>query len=239
MLMFFRRIRQRLFSLGQVQRYLIYAVGEIVLVVVGILIALQINNWNEWRKERALERIVLEDIESNINRNLLLINSAISTIENINLSTEVLINVIEDKIPYSDSLSLHLDQGMRSGTFLFKLNSDGYESLQSTGFNIIQNEELKDEILSLYEVTYGYVLTTLQFANSIYDYHAWKDFFYKNSDNLLVPYSQNTLLDKRLFTEIMDIKFLRNDFRNALEESLEPSQKVLHLIESELDKFLR
>ena len=47
MLKFFRRIRQKLIAENKVGKYLIYAIGEIVLVVIGILIALWINNWNE------------------------------------------------------------------------------------------------------------------------------------------------------------------------------------------------
>ena len=52
MLHFFRRIRRDLLANSQFFKYLKYAVGEIVLVVLGILIALQINNWNEWRIEK-------------------------------------------------------------------------------------------------------------------------------------------------------------------------------------------
>ena len=50
MITFFRNIRQKLLAENRISRYLIYALGEIMLVVIGILIALQINNWNEGRK---------------------------------------------------------------------------------------------------------------------------------------------------------------------------------------------
>ena len=50
MIKFFRKIRQRLLTENKFNKYLLYAIGEIVLVVIGILIALQINNWNENRK---------------------------------------------------------------------------------------------------------------------------------------------------------------------------------------------
>mgnify|MGYP001591841413 CR=1 FL=1 len=50
MIKFFRRIRQGLLSENKFSKYLLYAIGEIILVVIGILIALQINNWNEKRK---------------------------------------------------------------------------------------------------------------------------------------------------------------------------------------------
>ena len=47
MISFLRKIRQKLLSQNRVTRYLVYALGEIFLVVIGILIALSINNWNE------------------------------------------------------------------------------------------------------------------------------------------------------------------------------------------------
>ena len=66
MLKLFRRIRQKLLGAGKIRKYLFYAAGEIVLVVIGILIALQINNWNEIRKERILEDDYLRKISLNI-----------------------------------------------------------------------------------------------------------------------------------------------------------------------------
>ncbi|MFD2726683.1 DUF6090 family protein [Hyunsoonleella rubra] len=71
MIKFFRKIRQKLLSENKLKRYLVYAFGEIILVVIGILIALQINNWNEQRKEhqkiaKIYERLIL-DIENDIN----------------------------------------------------------------------------------------------------------------------------------------------------------------------------
>ena len=50
MLRFFRQIRQRLLTDNKFSKYLLYAIGEILLVVIGILIALQVDNWNEQRK---------------------------------------------------------------------------------------------------------------------------------------------------------------------------------------------
>ena len=67
MIKFFRTIRKSLLAEGKTGKYLKYAVGEIILVVIGILIALQINNWNEWRKERVLEINTLVEIEENLN----------------------------------------------------------------------------------------------------------------------------------------------------------------------------
>ena len=62
MIKFFRKIRRNLLSEGKTGKYLKYAFGEIMLVVLGILIALQINNWNEGRKEKNNQRSVLSNL---------------------------------------------------------------------------------------------------------------------------------------------------------------------------------
>lgn len=73
MIKFFRKIRQHLLTENKFSKYLIYAFGEIVLVVIGILIALQINNANEVRKEKILEVKLLKDlvVEMKYNKSLL------------------------------------------------------------------------------------------------------------------------------------------------------------------------
>mgnify|MGYP000005817841 CR=1 FL=1 len=66
MIKFFRKIRQNLLSEGKTGKYFKYAVGEIILVVIGILIALQINNWNEQRKARIYEKELYSRIIMNL-----------------------------------------------------------------------------------------------------------------------------------------------------------------------------
>jgi hypothetical protein len=69
MINFFRKIRKKLADDNKPLKYMRYAIGEIVLVVIGILLALQVNNWNENRKERIKEKQILqsllEDFKSN------------------------------------------------------------------------------------------------------------------------------------------------------------------------------
>jgi len=70
MLRFFRTIRQKLIDSGSVTKYLFYAIGEILLVVIGILIALQVNNWNEESKLRLEEQFLLSELKKEFNINL-------------------------------------------------------------------------------------------------------------------------------------------------------------------------
>ena len=72
MIKFFQRIRRNMLSQNKFTNYIIYAIGEIVLVVIGILIALQINNWNEIKKNKSIESEylleLLEDYEINLKK---------------------------------------------------------------------------------------------------------------------------------------------------------------------------
>ena len=67
MIKFFRHIRKRLLSENRFNKYLLYAIGEIVLVVIGILIALQINNWNESRKLAQSGKEFIKEIYKELN----------------------------------------------------------------------------------------------------------------------------------------------------------------------------
>ena len=70
MLFIFRKLRKSFFLPGKVRSYAAYAIGEIALIVVGILVALQINNWNEGRKERLEERQILLQMQLQVTSNL-------------------------------------------------------------------------------------------------------------------------------------------------------------------------
>ena len=66
MIKFFRKLRQKLLAENKFSKYLLYAIGEIILVVIGILIALQINNANTYRKETHTLHGYLRSIKNNV-----------------------------------------------------------------------------------------------------------------------------------------------------------------------------
>ena len=70
MIPFFRKIRKKMADENRPLKYARYAIGEIVLVVIGILIALQINTWNEERKSRNFEFLTLSELKKNIGYDL-------------------------------------------------------------------------------------------------------------------------------------------------------------------------
>lgn len=83
MIKFFRKIRQRTITENRFSKYLLYAIGEIVLVVVGILIALQINTWNENRINNNKETAIVSDLNQEFQKNKAKLDSTIAYHQNI------------------------------------------------------------------------------------------------------------------------------------------------------------
>ena len=97
MIKFFRKIRQNLLSENRFNKYLIYAIGEIFLVVIGILIALQVNNWNEQRKLENTGREYIQEIYKELKTERSNIDSILSSLSTQYKGTEHVLSVIESE----------------------------------------------------------------------------------------------------------------------------------------------
>ena len=148
MLKFFRKIRFKLLEEGFFKKYLFYAFGEILLVVIGILIAMQINNWNEARKRKMQEIKTLKELRSDLFQNLTDIKSNIIRYEKSKSSSKIILYHIENHLPYSDSLDKHFFNLIPY--VQFTINQTTYENLKSIGFDLISNDSLRASISNLY-----------------------------------------------------------------------------------------
>lgn len=148
MLKFFRKIRRNLLSSGETGKYFQYAFGEILLVVIGILIALQINNWNEQRKLNREMADVLMEVRSNLISDSLNIHQIyINRAEDIRIQS-VVINALEKgNIPY-DSLEYHLGRVLIYRRIA--LIDNGYQLLKKFGLERINNKELRNILVDYY-----------------------------------------------------------------------------------------
>jgi hypothetical protein len=152
MIKFFRHIRQRLLSEGKTGKYFKYAIGEIVLVVIGILIALQINNWNNDNQQKKLEFKYLKEIKNNLTKDLEDIDFNITFNESKLQSNKIVLQYLNGKINYSDSLDFHFSNLFLSTRTMANLSA--YENLKSRGLEIISNDSLRQRITKLYEFDY-------------------------------------------------------------------------------------
>jgi len=129
-------------------KYMRYAIGEIILVVIGILIALQINTWNEERKLKSKERKSLTELRKDLNQNLNDIGINIISLQKCKKSNETIIYHIENKLAYNDSLDYHFS--MLYPFISFTINQTTYETLKQNGFDLISNDSLRNSISNLY-----------------------------------------------------------------------------------------
>ncbi|MEN2281318.1 DUF6090 family protein [Algoriphagus sp. SE2] len=152
MIKFFRKIRQQMLTENKVSKYLVYAIGEIVLVVIGILIALQINNWNESRKSRVVEIELLKTIKTDLDRTLIDLKDDYEYhLESQKYGNRFKRFLLGEKM-LEDSIFLHFSYLSQDRHFF--PNSVGYESFKTSEMNIISNDTLRLEIAELYELTF-------------------------------------------------------------------------------------
>ncbi|SDQ74030.1 DUF6090 family protein [Flagellimonas zhangzhouensis] len=155
MLKFFRKIRQDLLSEGKTKKYLQYAIGEIILVVIGILIALQINNWNENRKDDQMEIEVLREIAENLEEDILSLENDVYLNQGAIKNIHILENALENVETVPDSLKRRFGLVTFSATYTLKWS--GYKNLSNIGFHILANDSIRESITNLYETYYSFI----------------------------------------------------------------------------------
>ncbi len=100
MIKFFRKIRQRLLKENKISKYLLYAIGEIILVVIGILIALSINNWNESRKKTENLNYIYATIIEDLKRDNKEVDTIISEFVMKKITIDNILNGTQDRESY-------------------------------------------------------------------------------------------------------------------------------------------
>jgi len=151
MIKFFRKIRQNLLSEGKTGKYLKYAIGEIVLVVFGILIALQINNWNERRKIQSNQEKYLTLLKTEAENNLKEIRNTKNAVSEMNIKQIVLYNLMNIK---QDTVTeKHLSESLFrivSNLYKFKYENSALSDLKSSGnLKNILNDSLRKYLIAL------------------------------------------------------------------------------------------
>lgn len=132
-----------------------YAIREIILIVVGILIALTINNWNEKRKLYQKETEILREIKVSLNNDLIDIEINKDLHEAGLRSTNILLNHLKQNKAYHDTLDVYFGQDLNASLFLSDDNA--YNSLQNYGREIISNDSLRSKLAILYAHDYAFI----------------------------------------------------------------------------------
>jgi len=158
MINFFRKIRQQLLTENKFSKYFLYAIGEIFLVVIGILIALQINNWNDYRKDRIEEKNLYKTLIRSLNNDLIdvrdksvILDSAISA-QRIFITNNSF-ESISSKYPFSEIRDLVIRVGQTSKSFVPNISIYN-KIMQNNQIDLIQSDALQMQIMALYDRAY-------------------------------------------------------------------------------------
>jgi hypothetical protein len=133
-------------------RYFKYAIGEIFLVVIGILIALQVNQWNNERSNRDKERVILTEMIRNLKMNVDQFSTEIGQQDSIIGTIDVFLDQIKNNTPYHDSLGYRYASIAWSEEFNYA--NSAFETLKTTGLDLISSDALRESIINLFNVRY-------------------------------------------------------------------------------------
>jgi len=248
MIKLFRNIRQKLIAQGKTANpafakasagtYLKYAIGEIVLVVIGILIALQINTWNEDYKNSKRERGYLINLQQDLMADSLRLSELKHNFELAERSKRSFGKIIEGQNASLDSLTVHFYNQTDIITD-FVPNSTTLDELKySNGLNLISNPQLRRQIVTLYN-SYDDLILKLKLgtekAQIIWSYTGK---FVKNVDAITND-EINELLNDNFFRNQMLLNYLYTQF-TATSKAYENCIETLNLIKKEIknDKTL-
>lgn len=260
MIKFFRKFRQQLLSENKFNKYLIYAIGEIVLVVIGILIALQINNWNELRKVHGQEVTFLKGLKTDLLADQsqldLLIEARTSKVE---CAIELL-----KPIPLDNYQQIFAADSMISklfGWIEFVPQTNTFDELVSTGnLNIIKNDSIKSMLLELkrlHGVDHTYTEhMRREFDHYLYDRHnelrdSWAfgdlEASWKSKSRIFRTLSEEELQELAVQTKVLlDDRQTRNGLTLAGGNNMgllngnrnmdDLAERIINLIDKELGK---
>ena len=172
MIPIFRKTRKKMADDNRPLKYLRYGIGEIVLVVIGILIALQINNWNESNQTRIYETKMLIEIDKALDNDLNHFKRMMGRLERLDSITNSFITDIHNlKKEFTDSLynnGYSRWYGLRTG-ILYQYNPGPYEALKSSGLDKLTNDSLRNSLIEFYDFHFPYNEELVAFADRQYE----------------------------------------------------------------------
>jgi len=157
MIKFFRKIRYNLIEKNKTGKYLKYAIGKIFLVMIGIFLALQVNNWNQNRKERIAEQTLYQTLINSLESDLVDANIKISSVDKSMKAQEIfIINYLNEiKNKYNVAQVGHLLTEIWNSSLSFFPNYGLYDTIfNNYQIDLIQSTELQMKIVELYEQYY-------------------------------------------------------------------------------------
>ncbi len=145
MLTFLRKIRKSLIDSGRSRKYLLYAIGEIGLVVIGILLALQINNWNENRKKQIAEQESIDKFVLLLEIDSILFSQYLQSLDTYKVIYDELFEMI---VNGNKEVDLVNPEFIRAGVAYFPVTIDYNQEITSQ----ISNDSVRDKVIKYFHI---------------------------------------------------------------------------------------
>ena len=150
MLKIFRSARQNMIKNNKIKAYVLYAIGEIFLVMIGILLALQVNNWNEGRKQKTELNNVLRTISYDLETDTLVAGQIVKLYDTLQAKSNIIINKQLKKENYKDCLAC---ASLTTFYSPFNIQTKGFELLKSiSNKQTTQKDSLVTNIIQIYSL---------------------------------------------------------------------------------------
>ena len=230
MIRFFRQIRQRLLTEKGFNKYLLYAIGEIFLVVIGILLALQIDNWNGLRIQKEKEKLILAELHKEFLLNKRQLDTVVFYHQRSLKSAEYLIAElpIDLKTSNLDSLAYHIYY--MGWIFTYNPSMGITNSLRSNStFEIISNDELRQLLIGWNDVLSDYQEEEIRAFNNYQDHLKP---FEKEHFNFSNDY-RKWLTDPRVDLSILETLA----FDNYVQDRYNDTNEIINNVSGELQRI--
>lgn len=217
-----------------------FAIGEVVLIVVGILIAMAAQDWYNRRTTRRAEVAALSDLRTALSGDLTVLDSVLVRHESAATEVEILLHYLRSGAPYADSLDAYF--GAAYGFQAMDLNRAAYESLKSRGLDLVSDDGLRSQLAGVYERVYPRVQASAELEQEVilgvlrpYFLVHFRDLRFSSS---ATPLDYSTVRGDPVFLNLVDYRLqtLRQTYIPRVREATEAITMLVAAISAELGR---
>jgi hypothetical protein len=239
MIKFFRKIRQNLLDENKTGKYFKYAIGEIALVVIGILIALSLNNWNNNKKDLAYETKALQEIYKGLQLDHSALDIFINDTEKGIQSITVLDSLLQKDMPtYNKALDTLF--GAVYGFRFYSIEKANYEDLKTNSLNLVKNDALRQQLIIVFESEYS--KNEKNYNSEIWVNDLLRPYYLENFQNLVfsktaTPINYELLYENSYYKNLVNyrLSFLKIILEKSFKTMKHEMETLMRLIEGYID----
>ena len=216
-----------------------YAVGEMLLIAVGIFIALQASEWQNRKTAHLTELSYLDELRTSLDLDRQRLLSGRERYRDIERRVEELIQLLQSDAPYSQSMDTNF--GAVYGARAFDLNAAAYESLKSHDLTLISNRDLRSQIAQVYEQTYADIRRAIRYEESLV-FDLLRPYFLRNFKDLVfdksaTPLNYSDVSNNPEFRNLVDyrLQLIKQNQIPTFERSADAIAQLIDAIDAELE----